>query len=193
MGLCTYNDKSYLRREKHLNEVYDYWNSFDAVKKSIGEATESLPLESINIMSENLFKGRPMTLDVDFSDGEIRRMKTAIRDLNGRITKGNMGNLRLNMTVGESISMKHPLGRSFYETINSATNFERNYQDRSFNDVKNISETLLDAVVRTGDVGFQKKLKDAQNRYFKESARENHDGAEKAMTDIKYEIEGSCK
>lgn len=189
MGLCVYNDKSYLRREKHLNDVYDYWNSFSSIKKSIGEATESLSQESINIMSENLFKGRPMSMDVDFSDGEIRRMKTAIRDLNGRITKGNMGNLRLNMTVGESISMKHPLGRSFYETINSATNFERNYQDRAFYDVKNISEALLDAVVKTGDAGFRDKLRNAQNRYFKESARDNSDAAEKAMSDIKYEIE----
>ena len=41
-GLCTNNGEKYIQREKHLNEVYKYWNSFDAIKDTIGNSKDVL-------------------------------------------------------------------------------------------------------------------------------------------------------
>jgi len=190
MSLCSYNSPEAVKREKDINTVRAHWNKFKNLKEGIGEAgTDVLAEESIQIMAENLFQGKSLSMDVSLSPGEVRRLNTEITKLNKRYEKNRMGSLYLNTAVGESISIKHPLARSFYESVNEAYNFERNYQDNSFYKIKNVSEQLLDAMAATGSKGFRANLRKAQAEYFKASANDNKSQAEAAMVEVKKEIE----
>lgn len=175
-ALCTFNDKKNLQREKNIREVEKHWNSFNSITKTIGKANEALSQESINIIAENLFSGRGLSMQADLSKGEVSRLKLYIEDLDSRIRRGNMGSLYLNVAVGESISMKHPLARSFYEGINESIGFERNYHDRAMYDITNVGSDLTNALIEYATPEFRKELRKVQGEYFAESAKSSGNG-----------------
>ena len=167
--LCTWNDKKLVEREDNIRDVMNYWDSKKNVRETIGNSNSELYRDAIKTMTENMFQGKSLSMDVTLEPYEIKRIKYEIDKLDNRIANGTMGSFKLNWMVGESISMKHPLARSYYEGLNSAVNFERNYHDQSVYAIRDISADITSALVKFGGKDFHKDLRLLQAEYFKTS------------------------
>ena len=165
----TQNNDKLIQREDNIRDIMNYWDGKKNLTDTIGNSKSELYRDAMKTMTENIFQGKSLSMDVTLEPYELKRIKYEIDKLDGRIANGTMGSLKLNWMVGESISMKHPLARSYYEGLNSAVNFERNYHDQSVYAIRDISADITSALVKFGGKDFHKDLRLLQAEFFKTS------------------------
>lgn len=166
--LCTTDEA----REKNRNSIERLWRLWTrrdgAIWKVHGESKHSR--RSFEEFGETLLE-KPIHDDVMLSKGERARLELEINQYQRRIEKGKFVNAFEDyMFVPEGISLKDPIARYFYKSLNQGVNYERVNMSKANGLSRDVAARFRDAYI---NAGFQGRWR-LGNKFFDRIADLSH-------------------
>lgn len=138
-------------RENHRDTLEKLWTEWINPKKNIykihGESETSR--KTFEEWGETILE-KPIHKDFILNEGDYARLQLEMNDYNRKISGKFLNGFEDAFFVPEGISLKDPIARAFYKSLNAATNYERVNLSRGNGLQKQMTKFLKDAYVQNG-------------------------------------------